>query len=89
MAEVLSVVSGGAGLASLAIQLADGINRLRKRCEDIKRLRDDISTMIEDLEFITTLLRDLEGDHIEILELMVGPTILGRCRAAVRTSSKD
>jgi hypothetical protein len=81
MAEVLAVVASGAGLASLAIQLADGIDRLRKRCENLEKLRDNIGTLIEDLEIIVEQLHNLEGDQIEILEFMAVPTALGRCQA--------
>jgi hypothetical protein len=80
MAEVLAVVAGGAGLASLVIQLADGIDRLRKRCEDLEKLRDNIGNLIEDLELIRLQLQDLESDHEEILEFMTGPIFLGRCQ---------
>jgi len=81
MAEVLAVVASGAGLTSLAIQLADGIDRLRKRCENLEKLRDNIGTLIEDLEIIAEQLHNLEVDHTEILEFMVVPTALGRCQA--------
>lgn len=81
MAEVLAVVASGAGLASLALQLADGIDRLRERCENLEKLRDNIGTLIEDLETITEQLRILEGDHNEILEFMAVPTAIGRCQA--------
>jgi hypothetical protein len=81
MAEVLAVVASGAGLASLAIQLADGIDRLRKRCENLEKLCDNISSLIEDLEIIVEQLNNLEGDHIEILEFIAAPTALGRCQA--------
>jgi hypothetical protein len=80
MAEVLAVVASGAGLASLAIQLADGIERLRKRCENLEKLRDNIGTLIGDLEIIVEQLHYLEAGHIEILEFMVVPTALGRCQ---------
>ena len=81
MAEVLAVVAGGAGLASLAIQLADGIDRLRKRCDNLANLRDNIGTLIEDLEIIVEQLHILEVDHIKILEFTVAPTAIGRCQA--------
>ena len=80
MAEVLAVVASGAGLASLAIQLADGIDRLRKRCENLEKLRDNISTLIGDLEIIVEQLHYLEAGQVEILEFMVVPTALGRCQ---------
>ena len=81
MAEVLAVVASGAGLASLAIQLADGIDRLRKHCENLKKLHDNIATLIEDLEIIAEQLHSLEVDYIEILKVMVVPPALGRCQA--------
>jgi hypothetical protein len=84
MAEVLAVVASGAGLASLAIQLADAIDRLQNRCENLEKLRDNIGTLMEDLRIIVEQLHDLEGDHIERLEFMVVPTALGRCQAGCK-----
>jgi hypothetical protein len=81
MAEVLAIVASGAGLASLAIQLADGIDRLRKCCENLNDLRDNIGGLIEDLEIISLQLQGLKADHIQILEITMGPIILGRCQA--------
>jgi hypothetical protein len=81
MAEILAVVASGAGLASLALQLADGIERLRKRCEDLRKLRENIGNLIEDLELVALQLKALEADHFEVLEFPMGPTILGRCQA--------
>jgi hypothetical protein len=81
MAEILAVVASGAGLASLALQLADGIERLRKRCEDLEKLRDNIGHLIEDLEFVALQLKALEADHFEVLEFPMGPALLGRCQA--------
>ncbi|KAE8451014.1 hypothetical protein EG329_005454 [Mollisiaceae sp. DMI_Dod_QoI] len=84
MAEVLAIVASGAGLASLAIQLADGIDRLRNRYENLEKLRDNIGTLIEDLEIIVEQLHNLEVDHIEIIEFKVAPIALGRCQAGCK-----
>lgn len=81
MAEVLAVVASGAGLASLALQLVDGVDRLRKRCENLKRLRKDTESVIEDLEMISLELRDFDINHLDILELQTGPILQGRYRA--------
>lgn len=88
MAEVLAVVAGGAGLASLAIQLADGVDRLRKRCESLERLRHDIGNLIDDLKMMSLELHNLEIGHINILEFEVGPIILSRCRACCKNIPK-
>jgi hypothetical protein len=85
MAEILAVVASGAGLASLALQLADGIERLRKRCEDLEKLRENIGNLIDDLEFDALHLKALEADHFEVLEFPMGPTLFGRCQ----THSED
>jgi hypothetical protein len=68
-------------LASLAIQL--GIGRLRERCENLERLRDDAVDLIKDLETISLDLQILEIDHMGILEFQMGPIMQGRCRDPV------
>ena len=59
MAEVLGVVSAGVGVAAAAGQLIDGIMKLYRFCSQIRNIPDDIqaavddlSTMVEVLEFV-------------------------------------
>ncbi|KAH6955652.1 ankyrin repeat-containing domain protein [Ilyonectria sp. MPI-CAGE-AT-0026] len=80
MAEVVAVVASGAGLASLALQLAEGVKRLRQRHRNAAGLLGDISTLVEDLDLITKQLNGLEADTHDILEQQMGPIILERCR---------
>lgn len=80
MAEVVAVVASGAGLASLALQLAEGVKRLRQRHRNAAGLLGDLSTLVEDLDLITKQLNGLEADTHDILEQQMGPIILERCR---------
>ncbi|KAF7557967.1 hypothetical protein G7Z17_g242 [Cylindrodendrum hubeiense] len=81
MAEVVAVVASGAGLASLAIQLAEGAHKFRQRHENTRRLHSDVAILIEDLGVIIMQLNDLETVTDGILEQQMGPIILERCRS--------
>ncbi|KAF4450625.1 cytochrome p450 oxidoreductase [Fusarium austroafricanum] len=81
MAELLGIVAGGAGLASLAIQLANGGQKLRHRYKDAKDLGNKLSWLCEDLEIMGKQLMQLETDTSSILQQQLGPIMLERCRS--------
>ena len=65
MAELLGVVAGGAGLASLAFQLGESsikIKRLYNLYQDAPKLLKDI---LEDLETFALVLHNLEKDRLQ------------------------
>jgi hypothetical protein len=59
MAEVVGVVASGAGLASLAIQLLDGVNRLHTLYKDSRIVEQTVDDLVLDLKNIYKLLSDL------------------------------
>jgi hypothetical protein len=63
MAEVLGVVSAGVGVAAAAGQLIDGIMKLHSFCSQIRNIPDDIQTAVDDL---STMVEVLEFVQVEM-----------------------
>ncbi|KAF5267047.1 hypothetical protein FOXYS1_2095 [Fusarium oxysporum] len=80
MAELLGIVAGGAGLASLALQLVDGGQKLRQRYKNVKSLGVNISWLSEDIELIGKQLIQLETSADDIMQEQLGPIMMERCR---------
>ncbi|RBR12407.1 hypothetical protein FVER53590_09254 [Fusarium verticillioides] len=80
MAELLGIVAGGAGLASLALQLVDGGQKLRQRYKNVKGLGGNITWLSEDVELIGKQLIQLEASADDIMQEQLGPIMMGRCR---------
>ncbi|KAF5600496.1 hypothetical protein FPANT_2347 [Fusarium pseudoanthophilum] len=80
MAELLGIVAGGAGLASLALQLVDGGQKLRQRYKNTKVMGGSIAWLSEDVELIGKQLMQLEASANDIMQEQLGPIMMGRCR---------
>ncbi|KAF5642881.1 uncharacterized protein FTJAE_3423 [Fusarium tjaetaba] len=80
MAELLGIVAGGAGLASLALQLVDGGQKLRQRYKNVKGFGGNITWLSEDVELIGKQLMQLEASADDIMQEQLGPIMMGRCR---------
>jgi hypothetical protein len=65
MAEALALAASIAGLTSLAFQLVDGVNGLRKRSENLEKLRQHIAGPIDILEAIRDQLCDVDVDQLQ------------------------
>ncbi|KAK7990081.1 tRNA (cytosine(34)-C(5))-methyltransferase [Apiospora arundinis] len=63
MAEVFGVVSGAAGLLSLAIQLASGAEKVKEAYKLSKRLPDEIKSITEDIDFLQWFIDQLNRAH--------------------------
>nr|OQO25281.1 hypothetical protein B0A51_08844 [Rachicladosporium sp. CCFEE 5018] len=85
MAELLGVVAGGAGLASLAVQLVDSAEKLRSFCRASKNASQSINDLIFDIETLSLSLRHLErhqarGNNADSV-------LLERCVVACRSKA--
>lgn len=65
MAEIVGAVASGAGLFSLALQLADCAVKLKSFCEEVKKAPKSLQSTIVDLETLSLLLRQLDGLRLE------------------------
>ncbi|KAF4436320.1 hypothetical protein FACUT_6484 [Fusarium acutatum] len=77
MAELLGIVTGGAGLASLALQLVDGGQKLRQRYKNTKGFGGNITWLSEDIELICKQLMQLEASADDIMQEQLGPIMMG------------
>jgi len=62
MAEAFGLAAGVIGVASLALQLADSINKLRELREKVKTLPSELEDTIEELDTLGGLLTQLPGE---------------------------
>lgn len=60
MAEIVGVVSGAAGLVSVAIQLAECALKLKSFYERARDIRASLTDLTHDIETISLTLRELE-----------------------------
>lgn len=85
MAELLGVVAGGAGLASLSAQILAGGNKIkdiyRSYHEAPNRLKDLSDDMKVFAQYLQLLSKDLEQERSEIVDQCVG--VCSRASAAV------
>ncbi|KAI0839534.1 hypothetical protein F5Y06DRAFT_265649 [Hypoxylon sp. FL0890] len=77
MAEAVGLASAAVGFTSLAIQLGSGATRLRAMYKQSKELRHTIRSMVEDLEFISQFLPEL--DKLVEENPIESPLIVGHC----------
>jgi hypothetical protein len=63
MAEVFGVVGAGMGIAAAVGQLIDGITKLHSFCSQIRNIPDDIQTAVDDL---STMVEVLEFVQVEM-----------------------
>ena len=60
MAAILGVVSSGMAVVSLAIQVAESIQKVRSFCSFIQSAPDDILLAIEELEILSVVLEHVD-----------------------------
>ena len=87
MPEVLGLVSGAAGLASLSIQLLTSAEALKGFLEDARNAPRFLGTLAFDIETIGIMLKEFDGyprqDHEPI------DALLERCVAGVRAEVRN
>ncbi|KAK5166451.1 uncharacterized protein LTR77_007994 [Saxophila tyrrhenica] len=65
MAEIFGAVAGGAGLVSLAVQLADCAVKLKSFCEQVEKAPRSLRRISRELNTLSLLLRQIDGLRIE------------------------
>lgn len=75
MAE-LAVVSSGLGIASLAIQVADSVMKLKNFIDSVREAPEEIKYIIRQIEALTLVLSgcDTEDDEAEVSEAVSNST---------------
>lgn len=69
MAEILAVVASGMGVASLAIQVASSVKKLKDFCDRAKDTPSEIRDTLDDIETLPFVIDEIEaiarsGDHL-------------------------
>jgi hypothetical protein len=59
----LGIIASGLGVASFAIQLGDSIGKLKSLWNAIKEAPEDIKWLMEEIESLSLVLRELESIH--------------------------
>lgn len=60
---ILGVVAGGAGLASLSMQLAESANKLKRLYHSMKDAPSTLKEIADEIEIMSLSLRHLEQHH--------------------------
>lgn len=84
MAEILGVVAGGAGLASLAIQLGENAHKLKKFYHNYKGAPEFLENVSFELETFALTLTRLERDRqsFDLLDDRIVDRCIQICRRA-------
>lgn len=87
MAELLGIVAGGAGLASLAIQLGENARKLKKFYHNYKEAPEFLASISFELQTFALALRNVERDR-QSLNLIDGETV-DRCVQICHRACKE
>ncbi len=81
MAEVIGVVASGATIGTLATGVTSSIFKLKSYWDQVQGAPDDIHDLIEELEDLSYLLRDIEDDQRQnpMSSLILDSTSTSRC----------
>lgn len=77
MAEVVGTVASGAGLASLVIQLGDGVVKLKRFCDAVRGAPQDLKDLVFEIETLSLALKQIELDQDRTR--MMDRTVLTNC----------
>jgi hypothetical protein len=79
MAEMLGVVAGGMGIASLAIQIGDGVTKLRDFCNAVKEAPEEVKYLVEEIETLSIVLSEIGASGNEEEMAQIGAASLKKC----------
>ena len=65
MAELLGLVSGGAGIASLAVQIGQAVVRLKELYDCMRNAPKEVTALVDELLLLARLLERLRSDDDE------------------------
>lgn len=65
MTEVFGAAASGAGLVSLAVQLAESAMKLKRLCDQAEKVPDDLRTLEIEIKLFSLVLQDIETSRIQ------------------------
>lgn len=87
MAELIGVVSAGAGLVSLSLQLLETAQKLKHFSNDAKNAPKSLGALSDDLDLVAMMLQNLEQYRLE--NNVHDDKLLERCIGRVQSIAKD
>lgn len=81
----MGIVASGAGLASLAIQLADSVMKLRRFCNSVLEAPQDLKDLIFEIETLSLTLHQIEQDQGRYPS--IDTELVGRCLEMCRSGT--
>lgn len=60
MAELVGIISAGVGIAAFALQLGESIVELKRVCQDVRTLPEDIKREVQSLEVLSEGIKAIE-----------------------------
>lgn len=76
MAEAVAAAASVAGLASLTIQLTEGVAKLRRFYRSVRNAPETLNELVTELETLTLALREVERDVQRSDGNVIGPSAL-------------
>jgi len=61
MAEILAVVASGMSVASLSIQVASSVNKLKYFCDRVKDTPSEVHDTLDDIETLSIVIDEIEA----------------------------
>lgn len=83
MAEVFGVAAGAVGVASLSIQLAESLQKVKSFYASVKNAPLQVAELIEEIEIMQDILSDLEGNS----EAVAASSNMKRCIKVARRAT--
>jgi len=63
MAEVLGLAASGISIATLTVQIANSVAKLKSYWDELKEVPEDVRLLVEEIEDLQLLLSDIEADQ--------------------------
>lgn len=88
MAEIAGLVASGISIATLAVQIANSLAKLKSYWNDVIEAPEDITLLIEELDGLYDLLADIDKYQHRTSTTLKGPSIL-RCQEHCRRAASQ
>lgn len=79
MAEMLGIVAGGMGVASLAIQIEDSVMKLKDFWNAVKEAPEEVKYLIEEIETLSLVLSEIRANGDDDDKTRVSSVSLKMC----------
>ena len=88
MAEMLSIVTGGVGIASLAIQMGDSVMKLKNFRNAVEEAPEEVKYLIEEIEALSLVLSEIGANENEDDMAQISAVSLKKCLELCRRGAE-